>query len=124
MSKSLRAPDTPPWGTPTDVAPPSWRRWVLAPPAAVARALVSGTGGPVGRRRRRDAVRVARAAVVVGLATAVAAGAGDTERVTTLWVGAEIAGDGSARVTEVIDYDFGSNDRHGVLREVPDLRAG
>ncbi|WP_107055839.1 DUF2207 domain-containing protein [Streptomyces griseus] len=40
-----------------------------------------------------------------------------------MWVGAEIAEDGSARVTEVIDYDFGhpADSRHGIYRDLPDL---
>ena len=33
---------------------------------------------------------------------------GDTERVERLWTSAELADDGSAQITEVIDYDFGS----------------
>ncbi|MEU9168375.1 DUF2207 domain-containing protein [Streptomyces sp. NPDC048420] len=42
------------------------------------------------------------------------------ERVTTMWVGAEIRADGSARITEVIDYDFGhSGSSHGIFRDVP-----
>ncbi|WP_405559653.1 DUF2207 domain-containing protein [Streptomyces canus] len=42
------------------------------------------------------------------------------ERVTSMWVGAEIRADGSARITEVIDYDFGhSGDSHGIYRDVP-----
>ncbi|MFE5405085.1 DUF2207 domain-containing protein [Streptomyces sp. NPDC056580] len=33
------------------------------------------------------------------------------------WVGAEIRADGSARITEVIDYDLGqSGDSHGIYR--------
>ncbi|WP_406461794.1 DUF2207 domain-containing protein [Streptomyces sp. NBC_01622] len=45
----------------------------------------------------------------------------NTERVTSMWVGAEIRADGSARVTEVIDYDFGhSGQTHGIYRDVPD----
>ncbi|MFC9635015.1 hypothetical protein ACFTY8_38635 [Streptomyces mirabilis] len=35
---------------------------------------------------------------------------GNVERVNTMWVGAEVAADGSIRVTEVIDYDFGEPD--------------
>ncbi|MGW0838180.1 DUF2207 domain-containing protein [Streptomyces prunicolor] len=45
----------------------------------------------------------------------------NTERVTSMWVGAEIRADGSARITEVIDYDFGhSGSTHGIYRDVPD----
>ena len=43
------------------------------------------------------------------------------ERVERLWTSAELADDGSARVTEVIDYDFGVNERHGIFRYVWDL---
>ncbi|MFF3502622.1 DUF2207 domain-containing protein [Streptomyces sp. NPDC003247] len=48
---------------------------------------------------------------------------GNVERVTAMWVGAEIAADGSIRVTEVVDYDFGYPDttRHGIYRDLPDL---
>ncbi|WP_323376861.1 DUF2207 domain-containing protein [Streptomyces sp. RB17] len=40
-----------------------------------------------------------------------------------MWVGARIAADGSARITEVIDYDFGypHTARHGIYRDLPDL---
>ncbi|MBK3565269.1 DUF2207 domain-containing protein [Streptomyces sp. MBT62] len=45
----------------------------------------------------------------------------NTERVTSMWVGAEIRADGSVRITEVIDYDFGhSGQTHGIYRDVPD----
>ena len=43
------------------------------------------------------------------------------ERVERLWTSAELADDGSAQVTEVIDYDFGVNERHGIFRYVWDL---
>jgi hypothetical protein len=46
---------------------------------------------------------------------------GDNERVTGLWAGAQVGGDGSARVVEVIDYDFGTSSRHGIYRDVPGL---
>ena len=123
MSKSLRAPDTPP-GQPAGTAQLPRHRWVLAHPAAVARSLLSGTAGmPVASRRRVDAVLVGIAAVLVGVAAAIAAAAGKSERVTALWVGAEIAGDGSARVTEVIDYDFGAESGHGIFRDMPRLAS-
>ena len=34
-------------------------------------------------------------------------------------VAIEIRADGSLRITEVIDYDFGQNQRHGIFRDVP-----
>ncbi len=57
------------------------------------------------------------------MATAVTFGAatGDTERVTGLWAGTEISDDNGAHVIEVIDYDFGSASRHGIVRDVPGL---
>jgi hypothetical protein len=124
MSESLRAPQTPSGRHSADAAPPRWYRWVLAHPSTVARSLVSGTVGmPVGWRRRVDAVLVAFAVVLVGVAGAVGALGGVNERVVALWVGAEIAGDGSARVTEVIDYDFGFGDHHGIFRDMPRLAS-
>jgi Predicted membrane protein (DUF2207) len=73
------------------------------------------------RRRRVDAAVLTGAALLVG-AVALAAGvAGQTERISRLWAGAAVGGDGAARVTEVIDYDFGSQRRHGIYRDVPGL---
>jgi predicted membrane protein DUF2207 len=43
------------------------------------------------------------------------------ERIESMWVAAEVPSEGPARITEVIDYDFGSNDRHGIYRVVPGL---
>ncbi|MFF0082820.1 DUF2207 domain-containing protein [Streptomyces canus] len=55
-----------------------------------------------------------------GGAAALAQTLANRERVTSIWVGAEIRADGSARITEVIDYDFGhSGDSHGIYRDVP-----
>jgi len=34
-----------------------------------------------------------------------------------------VRGDGSALVRETIDYDFGSNSRHGILRKIPEGRV-
>ena len=44
-----------------------------------------------------------------------------TERITGLWAGAQVAAGGAARIVEVIDYDFGSRERHGIFRDVPGL---
>jgi hypothetical protein len=62
-------------------------------------------------------------AVVVGIATSVVAAAAAPERITALWVSATVADDGSAQVEEVVDYDFGGHQRHGILRDVPGLRT-
>ncbi|SOC46673.1 Predicted membrane protein [Blastococcus aggregatus] len=75
------------------------------------------------RRRRIDAWLIGLAAVVVAVvAFAVAALAGG-ERIARLWVTATIAEDGSARIVEVIDYDFGVEEKRGIYRDVPGLRA-
>jgi hypothetical protein len=48
--------------------------------------------------------------------------AGDPERVTQMWVGAELTTEGSTPVLEVIDYDFGlAFDKHGIYRDIPGL---
>jgi Predicted membrane protein (DUF2207) len=73
-------------------------------------------------RRRIDAALLAAAALVVGGVAAFGAGVGDGERVTGMWARAVVAGDGRARVVEAIDYDFGSQARHGIFRDVPGLR--
>jgi hypothetical protein len=73
-------------------------------------------------RRRLDTALVAGGSLVIGAVALVGAVAGDTERIERLWTAAELADDGSAQVTEVIDYDFGSlNERHGIFRYVWDL---
>ncbi|MFJ8196870.1 DUF2207 domain-containing protein [Streptomyces sp. NPDC096152] len=62
-------------------------------------------------------------AALVGVVATLGAVAGNTERVTGMWVSAVIDKDGSARITEVIDYDFGVgvNARHGIYRDIPGL---
>ncbi|MCZ2857777.1 DUF2207 domain-containing protein [Blastococcus sp. VKM Ac-2987] len=74
-------------------------------------------------RRRIDVIGVLLLALVVGVLTSVVALAGGGERVRLLWVAATVAEDGSARVTEVVDYDFGGEERRGILRQVPGLDA-
>jgi Predicted membrane protein (DUF2207) N-terminal domain len=73
------------------------------------------------RRRRVDAALLAAAVVLVGAAAFAAGVAARTERISRLWAGAAVGGDGAARVAEVIDYDFGSQRRHGIFRDVPGL---
>ncbi|MGY2065387.1 DUF2207 domain-containing protein [Blastococcus sp. SYSU DS0619] len=72
-------------------------------------------------RRRFDVVGVLLLALAVGVLTAVVALAGGGERVRLLWVAATVEDDGNARVTEVIDYDFGGEERRGILRQVEGL---
>jgi hypothetical protein len=77
----------------------------------------------VRRRRGLDVVLLVLAAVVVAAVTIGAAAVSGGERVAQLWVSATVADDGSARITEVIDWDFGARERHGIFREVPGLRT-
>jgi hypothetical protein len=74
------------------------------------------------RRRRLDAGLLLLVATVVAIATYVAAWLAHGEQVSQLWVGATIGEDGSAQIVEVVDYDFGPHDRHGIFRDVPNLR--
>ena len=63
-------------------------------------------------------------AVLIGVAAYVTATASSEERVAQLWVAATVLEDGGAEVVEVIDYDFGTaTDRHGIFRDIPDLRT-
>jgi hypothetical protein len=75
------------------------------------------------RRRRIDAWVVVLAAVVVALVAFAVAALSGGERIARLWVSATVAEDGSARIVEVIDYDFGVEERRGIFREVPGLRV-
>ena len=75
------------------------------------------------RHRSIDVGMLVLVAVVVAVATYIAARAGGSERVAQMWVAATVADDGSAQVVEVIDYDFGANSRHGIFRDVPQLRT-
>ncbi|MEM9135465.1 MAG: DUF2207 domain-containing protein [Actinomycetota bacterium] len=59
--------------------------------------------------------------LVVGVAALIGALAGDGERITAHWASARVGADGTAQVTEVLDYDFGPNDRRGIFRDVPAL---
>jgi hypothetical protein len=65
---------------------------------------------------------LAGACVVGGLVALVGAVIGHGEQVAAMWVRADVADDGSAQISEVIDYDFGSSfDKHGIYRVVPGL---
>jgi hypothetical protein len=73
-------------------------------------------------RRRLDTALVAGGSLAIGAVALVGGVVGDTERVERLWTTAEVSGNGSAQVTEVIDYNFGSlNSKHGIFRVVPDV---
>jgi hypothetical protein len=73
-------------------------------------------------RRRLDIALMAAGSLVVGAVSLIGARAGDRERVERLWTSADLAAEGSAQVTEVIDYNFGSaTGKHGIFRYVWDL---
>ncbi|MFD7134844.1 DUF2207 domain-containing protein [Streptomyces sp. NPDC059894] len=74
-------------------------------------------------RRVVAPVKIFFVVLLLGGLVALFRATGNVERVDTMWVGAEVAADGSLRVTEVIDYDFGypGTTRHGIYRDLPDL---
>ncbi len=76
------------------------------------------------KRRRRDLIIIVLGAVAFGVIAAIAAAAGDTERIDGYWVLAEVDNDANANVVEVIDYDFGVERRHGIFRDIPGLDPG
>ena len=53
------------------------------------------------------------------LATSGVARAQFTEQIDGYDVAIELRTDGSLRITEVIDYDFGVTEHHGIFRDVP-----
>ena len=73
------------------------------------------------QRRRLDRVWLVLGAAVLGAVAVAAAFIGDTERIGAYWAHAHIDTAGNAEVVEVIDYDFGSTPRHGLLRQLPDV---
>jgi hypothetical protein len=91
--------------------------------AAAALVTERVAGMPTRMRRRVDLVLLVTGALLVGGAAAVGAALGDAERITGLWAGAAIGGDGRAGVVEVVDYDFGTQQRHGMFRDVPGLTS-
>ena len=73
-------------------------------------------------RRRLDIGLLSLGGVVIAGGAAIGAFAGNTEHIQSYWSGAELRSDGTAAITEVIDYDFGSTlDKHGIYRDVKDL---
>jgi uncharacterized membrane protein YgcG len=93
-------------------------------PVTLAQVAAGEAGMRVRARRRLDMVLLAIAGLLVGGVAAASAAIWDSERVSGLWAGAELAGDGSASIVEVIDYDFGILRRHGIFRDVPGLPHG
>lgn len=84
-------------------------------------------GGPsMGRsiRLMLTGVAVACAIAAVALATILAAPGSaraqdSSERIASYYSRIDIQRDGSILVTEQITYDFGANERHGILRKIP-----
>lgn len=80
---------------------------------------VAAVSGPVRRFVSSLALAVA-ALVVVGVADARPAAADPGERITSFSSDLVIERDGSLAVREQIIYDFGTNQRHGIFRYLPD----
>ena len=75
-------------------------------------------------RRRLDVLLLGLGAVAGGGLVAIGGVVGDAERVTQMWVGAEVTATGAMPVQEVIDYDFGlAVDKHGIFRSIPGLSS-
>ncbi len=67
----------------------------------------------------RAAIGAALAALLLLLGAAAAGAQAGSERITAYDVDIRIEATGSIVVTETIDYDFASTDRHGIYRDVP-----
>ena len=59
-------------------------------------------------------------AAAIGVGGLIGAVAGDTERIGNYWIRADVT-DQPTEIAEVIDYDFGPNQRRGILRNIPDV---
>jgi hypothetical protein len=76
----------------------------------------------IGSRRKLDMALLGGGALVTAAACAIAAFAGNSERISSFWAGAELHQDGTAAVTEVVDWNFGNGqNKHGIFRDVKDL---
>jgi hypothetical protein len=86
-------------------------------------AAITSTSVRTSSRRKLDIGLMAGGSLVVGVAALVGGVAGNTERVGRYWTSAEVSSDGSAQVTEVIDYNFGAvpAGKHGIFRVIPGL---
>lgn len=67
----------------------------------------------------RHATAVLLAVGVLTIGGLSAASAQTAEAIRSYDVAIEIGGDGNLLITETIDYDFGSSERHGIFRDVP-----
>jgi hypothetical protein len=73
------------------------------------------------RRRKWDVLWMAVIVVALAVGALVAAAFAEIERISGYWTSATIEESGSARIVEVIDYDFGLETRRGIFRDVPGL---
>src|SRR6476620_27311 len=65
-------------------------------------------------RRRLDVALLCGGGVLLGVGAAIGAFVGNPEHIQDMWAGASFHADGSAAITEVIDWDYGSaTDKHG-----------
>ena len=73
-------------------------------------------------KRRLSVVLIGLGALGVGASAAFGSLAGDPERIAATEIHVAVAKDGTARIDEMIDYDFGSaSGKHGIFRDVPGL---
>lgn len=70
-------------------------------------------------RRLAIAIVASIAASALAFAAGAPASAQTSEGIRSYDVKIEIHGDGSLLITETIEYDFGSAERHGIVRDVP-----
>ena len=76
----------------------------------------------IGARRHLDLGLIGAGALVTAAACAIGAFAGNSERMSAFWAGAELRPDGTAAITEVVDWNFGNaQGKHGIFRDVQDL---
>jgi Predicted membrane protein (DUF2207) len=59
------------------------------------------------------------AAVLIWCAAPGAAWAADAESIHSYQTTVDVGRDGRLRITETIEYDFGANSRHGIIRRIP-----
>jgi Predicted membrane protein (DUF2207) C-terminal domain/Predicted membrane protein (DUF2207) N-terminal domain len=73
-------------------------------------------------RRRLDLALLGGGSLLLGVGAAIGAFVGNPEHIQDMWAGASFHQDGSAAISEVIDWDFGTaTDKHGIFRDVPGL---
>ncbi len=76
-----------------------------------------------GARRRRSLLAIVFLTVFVFVGTLVLAFLARPEHVVRMTAQAEVAENGSAKITETIDYRFAGFQKHGIYRDVPGLSA-